>query len=154
VTPAVVALRRAGVDHEIREYELAADVTEYGPAAAAALGLDPAIVAKTLVARVDGRLVVALVPVERRLDLKALAATVEGKRAEMAAPVDVQRATGYVVGGISPIGLRNTLPTVVDDSLLGNDLMWVSGGRRGVEIGIVPGDLIALLDAKTAAIGG
>jgi Cys-tRNA(Pro)/Cys-tRNA(Cys) deacylase len=120
--------------------------------AALALGLDPAQVFKTLLADVDGRLVVAVVPVDRSLDLKALAAAAGGKRAVMAEPAVAERATGYVVGGISPLGQRRRLPTVVDASALGWDSVLVSAGRRGLDVELAPGDLVRLTAAVTAPV--
>jgi Cys-tRNA(Pro)/Cys-tRNA(Cys) deacylase len=126
----------------------------YGIEAAEKLGLDPRTVFKTLVAQVDGRLVVAIVPVEHQLDLKALAAAVKGKRAQMAAIPDAERATGYVAGGISPLGQRKQLPTVIDESALEHDAIHVSGGRRGLELELSPHDLQRLTRATMAPISG
>jgi Cys-tRNA(Pro)/Cys-tRNA(Cys) deacylase len=126
----------------------------YGIEAAEKLGLDPRTVFKTLVAQVDGRLVVAIVPVERQLDLKALAAAVKGKRAQMAAIPDAERATGYVAGGISPLGQRKHLPAVIDESALEHDAIHVSGGRRGLELELSPHDLRRLTRATVAPISG
>jgi Cys-tRNA(Pro)/Cys-tRNA(Cys) deacylase len=120
--------------------------------AAVALGLDPAQVFKTLLAEVDGRLVVAVVPVDRSLDLKALAAAVAGKRAVMAEPAAAERATGYVIGGISPLGQRRRLPTVVDASALEWPTVLVSAGRRGLDVELTPGDLVRLTAAVTAPV--
>ena len=120
--------------------------------AAQALGLDPAQVFKTLLADVDGALTVAVVPVDRSLDLKALAAAVHGKRAVMAEPAAAERATGYVVGGISPLGQRRRLPTVVDVSALQWDTVLVSAGRRGLDVELAPGDLVRLTEAATAPV--
>jgi Cys-tRNA(Pro)/Cys-tRNA(Cys) deacylase len=120
--------------------------------AALALGLDPAQVFKTLLADVDGKLMVAVVPVDRSLDLKALAAAVRGKRAVMAEPAAAERATGYVVGGISPLGQRRRLPTVLDMSALEWDSVLVSAGRRGLDVELAPGDLVRLTGAVTAPI--
>jgi len=124
----------------------------YGIEAAEKLGLDPETVFKTLVAQVDGKLVVAIVPVQRQLDLKALAAAVKGKRAQMAAVPDAERATGYVAGGISPLGQKKQLPTVIDESALDHDAIHVSGGRRGLELELSPHDLQRLTRASTAPI--
>ena len=126
----------------------------YGLEAAERLDLDPATVFKTLVARVDATLVVAIVPVERQLDLKALAAAVKGKKAQMAPVPDAERATGYVAGGISPLGQKKQLPTVIDESALDHELIHVSGGRRGLELELDPADLQRLTRATTAAISG
>ena len=120
--------------------------------AAHALGIDPALCFKTLVAEVDGVLTVAVVPVSGSLDLKALAAAVRGKRAVMADPVAAERSSGYVRGGISPLGQRRPLPTVIDSSAVAGPTMYVSAGRRGLEIEIAPADLVALTDATIATI--
>jgi len=124
----------------------------YGPEAAAALGVDPAQVFKTLITDVDGALTVAVVPVDAQLDLKALAAAVGGKRAVMADPAAAQRATGYVVGGISPLGQKRRLATVVDASALLFPTVLVSAGRRGVDVELAPADLVRLTGARTADV--
>jgi Cys-tRNA(Pro)/Cys-tRNA(Cys) deacylase len=153
MTPAVRAAERARVPFEVLAYEHDPRTRAYGPEAATALGLSPSAVFKTLVASVTGRgLVVALVPVDRELDLKALAVAMGGKRAEMAAAAEAERATGYVVGGISPLGQRRALPTVIDESARGLPRMFVSAGRRGLEIALLPADLIGLCRATTARI--
>jgi Cys-tRNA(Pro)/Cys-tRNA(Cys) deacylase len=126
----------------------------YGLEAAERLNLDPATVFKTLVASVDGKLVVAIVAVERQLDLKALAAALNAKKARMAPVPDAERATGYVAGGISPLGQRKHLPAVIDESALEHDAIHVSGGRRGLELELAPHDLQRLTRASTAAISG
>jgi Cys-tRNA(Pro)/Cys-tRNA(Cys) deacylase len=152
-TPAVAVVVRAGVAHELRSYEHdPASALSYGEEAARALGVDPLRVFKTLVVRVDAALAVAVVPVERGLDLKALARVLGAKRASMADPSAAERATGYVVGGISPLGQRQRLPTVIDVSANGVDVVYVSGGRRGLDIGLAPADLIELTSAATAPI--
>lgn len=151
-TPATVALARAGVEHEVLTYSADPRAASYGLEAAAALGVDPGRVFKTLVASVDARLVVALVPVDTTVDLKALAAAVGAKRAELAEPAAAERATGYVVGGISPLGQRTRLPTVIDDSALTFATVLVSGGRRGLEIALAPSDLVALTGAGVARL--
>jgi Cys-tRNA(Pro)/Cys-tRNA(Cys) deacylase len=124
----------------------------YGLEAAEALGLDPAAVFKTLVADVDGKLTVAIVPVEHHLDLKALAKAVKGKKAQMADVKHAERTTGYVAGGISPLGQKKRLPTVLDDSALALATIHVSGGRRGLEIELEPADLLALTNGVAAPI--
>jgi Cys-tRNA(Pro)/Cys-tRNA(Cys) deacylase len=151
-TPATVALIRAGVPFTEHPYEHDASASSYGLEAASRLGLDPAQVFKTLLATVDGRLVVGVVPVSGQLDLKALAAALGGKRAELAAAADAERATGYVVGGISPVGQRRAHPTVVDESALPFDEIYVSGGRRGLDIGIAPADLVRVTRAVVARV--
>jgi Cys-tRNA(Pro)/Cys-tRNA(Cys) deacylase len=152
-TPATVALERAGVRFTLHAYDHDPAAASYGLEAAEQLGLAPAAVFKTLVAEVEGRLVVGIVPVSGQLDLKALAAAVGGKRASMADPTAAERTTGYVVGGISPIGQRRPLPTVIDSSALELPTVYVSGGRRGLDLGVAPQDLVALLDATVAPIG-
>jgi len=152
-TPALVALTDAGVPHAVHTYQHdpAADLG-YGLEAAHALGVAPERVFKTLVADVDGTLTVAVVPVTGRLDLKALAAAIGGKRATMADPHAAERATGYVVGGISPVGQRTALRTVVDETVWLYDTVLVSGGRRGLDVELTPDDLVRLTDAVVAAV--
>ncbi|MGR6965771.1 Cys-tRNA(Pro) deacylase [Geodermatophilus sp. URMC 61] len=152
-TPAVRALERARVAHTLHTYDPEhAEGQGYGDAAVAALGQDPRQVFKTLVARVDGALTVAVVPVAGNLDLKALAATTGGRKATMADPIDAERTTGYVLGGISPLGQRKALPTVVDESALTFPTVMVSAGRRGLQVELAPEDLVRLTRARTAAI--
>ena len=152
-TPATVALTRAGIDFILRPYEHDPRAESYGLEAAAALGVAPERVFKTLLADLDGQLVVGVVPVTGQLDLKALARALGGSRAAMADPSAAERATGYVVGGISPIGQRKRHRTVVDESALTHDRVLVSGGRRGLDIELAPADLLAITDAVTARIG-
>jgi Cys-tRNA(Pro)/Cys-tRNA(Cys) deacylase len=154
-TPAVRTLEQAGVSFSLHEYDPtapAAGTHGYGEAAVAALGVDAAQVFKTLVTRVDGALTVAVVPVSGQLDLKALAAAAGGRKAAMADPADAERTTGYVRGGISPLGQRKPLPTVVDDSALSFGTVLVSGGRRGLQVELPPADLVRLCRARTAVI--
>jgi Cys-tRNA(Pro)/Cys-tRNA(Cys) deacylase len=151
-TPATVALAKAGVEFTLHPYEHDPTAASYGTEAAEVLGLDPAHVFKTLLASVDGRLVVAVVPVTGQLDLKALASAAGGKKAVMADPADAERATGYVVGGISPLGQRRRLPTYVDDSAATLDTVYVSGGRRGLDIGLSPADLLRATGASYAPL--
>jgi Cys-tRNA(Pro)/Cys-tRNA(Cys) deacylase len=155
-TPAIVTLTEAGVTHTVRAYRHDAVAHErglsYGLEAAAALGFDPRRVFKTLVAEVDGALTVAVVPVTAQLDLKALAGAVGGKRAAMAEVAAAERATGYVAGGISPLGQRRRLATVVDESALRLPTILVSAGRRGLDVELAPDDLVRLTGARTAAI--
>lgn len=152
-TPAIVALERAGIEFTLRPYDHDPRAASFGREAAAALGVEEARVFKTLLADVDGRPVVAVVPVTGTLDLKALAAAVGGKRASMMDPKAAERATGYVVGGISPIGQKRAFPTVIDISVEGFDTVFVSGGRRGLDLELRPADLIGQTGAITAAIG-
>ena len=151
-TPATVALTKAGVEHTVHTYEHDPSAASYGLEAAEAMGLDPARVFKTLLASVDGKLVVGIVPVSGQLDLKAFAAAAGGKKAVMADPADAERATGYVVGGISPLGQKRAHPTVVDASALDHPTVFVSGGRRGMEIELSPADLVAQTRATVASI--
>lgn len=153
-TPAMLALREAEIAFAVHEYKHDPDETAFGDEAAKALQLDPDRVFKTLVANVDGALVVGIVPVSGQLNLKALAAAVGGKRASMADPKAAEKATGYVLGGISPIGQRRQLPTVVDDSAVDHGTVFVSGGRRGLDIELTPQDLIAVTQARTAPLRG
>jgi len=151
-TPATVALTRAGVAFTLHEYAHDPRATSYGSEAAEALGLDPDRVFKTLLAEVDGTLVVAVVPVAGWLDLKALARALGGRKAAMADPKDAERSTGYVVGGIAPVGQKRRLPTVVDESATAYDVVYVSAGRRGLDLGIAPADLVAVTRAITADV--
>ncbi len=152
-TPAVAALERASVRFTLRSYEHHAEAASFGAEAVDALGLDSRRVLKTLVSVVDGDLVVGVVPVATQLDLKALAGAVGGKRAALADPAAAQRATGYVVGGISPLGQRRRLPTVVDAGVGEFDTVFVSAGRRGLQVELSPKDLVALTAAVVAPIG-
>jgi Cys-tRNA(Pro)/Cys-tRNA(Cys) deacylase len=151
-TPATVALTSAGVPFTTHAYEHDPSAPSYGLEAAEVLGLPHEQVFKTLLADVDGRLVVGIVPVAGKLDLKALAAAVGGKKAVMADPTLAERTTGYIVGGISPIGQKKALPTVLDETALLHETVYVSGGRRGFDLGLSPDDLVAQTQATTAAI--
>jgi len=151
-TPATLALIRAGVAFTPHAYEHDPRASAYGLEAAEKLGLDPDRVFKTLLADVDGALAVGIVPVAMQLDLKALAAAVGGKRAEMADPRVAERKTGYVVGGISPIGQKTALPTVLDESAILCETIYVSGGRRGLDLELAPDDLIAVTAGRYAPI--
>jgi Cys-tRNA(Pro)/Cys-tRNA(Cys) deacylase len=151
-TPATVALTRAGIAFTLHEYPHDPRASSYGLEAAEALGLDPDRVFKTLLAEVDGNLVVAVVPVAGWLDLKALARALGGRKAAMADPRDAERSTGYVVGGIAPVGQKRRLPTVVDESATAYDVVYVSAGRRGLDLGIAPADLVAATGAITARV--
>ena len=146
-TPAITTAERAGIAFRVHEYEHDPRAASFGVEAVQKLGLDPARVFKTLVADVDGELTVAVVPVESQLDLRAL-----GKRARMADPKAAERATGYVTGGISPLGQRRLLPMVLDDSALAFETIHVSAGRRGLELELAPADLLALTGGRAAAV--
>jgi len=151
-TPATLALTKAKVAHTVHEYDHDPAAQSYGEEAAEVLGTDPRRVFKTLLATVDGALHVAVVPVAGSLDLKALAAAVGGKRAAMADPVLAERTTGYVRGGISPLGQRKRLPTVLDATALDHPTVFVSAGRRGLEVELAPDALAELTAAHVAPI--
>lgn len=151
-TPAIAALVRAKVVHTLHPYPHDPRATAFGDEAVAALGLDPRRVFKTLIAVVDGTLVVGVVPVAGHLDLKALATAAGGKKAAMATVADAERSSGYVAGGISPLGQRKALLTVVDASAAGFPTIYVSAGRRGLQVELAPADLLAVSRARSAAI--
>jgi Cys-tRNA(Pro)/Cys-tRNA(Cys) deacylase len=158
-TPAVEQLRRARVEHRVHEYKPPdrhgrdRDARPaYGIEAALALGVDPDRVYKTLVANVDGRLVMAVVPVSGELDLKRLAGVIGARRADLAEPAAAERATGSVLGGISPLGSRRPLPVVVDSGASRHATVFVSAGRRGIQVELAPTDLIAQARAHVAPI--
>lgn len=151
-TPATTRLSEMGIAFTTHVYDHDPKADSYGMEAATALGLDPDRVFKTLLAEVDSRLTVAIVPVSGMLDLKALAGACGGRRAELADPRTAERATGYVVGGISPIGQKRPLPTVLDELAILHETIYVSGGRRGFDIGLSPDDLIRATGARLASI--
>jgi len=153
MTPAIKALERDGVPFELLSYEHDPRAPAYGEEAANALGLDPRSVFKTLIARLDdGRLAVGIVPVTGQLDLKALAKAADARRASMAEAAEAERATGYVLGSISPLGQKKRLATFLDASAKDLDRLHVSGGRRGLEIALAPADLIRLCQARLAPL--
>jgi Cys-tRNA(Pro)/Cys-tRNA(Cys) deacylase len=152
-TPATMALTSADVPYTLHAYEHDPAHPSYGEEAAEAMGVSPERVFKTLVADVDGALTVAVVPVAGQLDLKALASAVGGKRAAMADPALAERTTGYVRGGISPLGQRKKLPTVLDASASAHPTICISAGRRGLEVELSPADLAKLTEAVVASIG-
>lgn len=158
-TRAVAALRRAGIPHELHEYASAerhgaarGDRPNYGLEAVAALGVDPSWVCKTLVVAADGVLTLAIVPTSRTLDLKRLAAAVGAHRAVMAEPADAERATGYLVGGISPIATTRRMRVLLDLPAASLERVYVSGGRRGLQVSLRPDDLVAVVGALVASI--
>jgi len=156
-------LQQAGVDFRVHEFDHEPSERNYGIVAAGALGIDPEQVFKTLLAQVDGQAVVdgvapspvavGIVPVSGQLSLKSLATAVHAKRAEMCDPRDAERLTGYVVGGISPFGQKRLMPTAIDETCILFDTIFVSGGKRGLDIEIAPDDLIKVLHAVLAPIG-
>src|SRR3954465_980422 len=151
-TPATVLLTAQRVAHSLHPYDVSPDAPHYGALVAQALGVAPEQVFKTLIADVDGELVVGVVPVTGDLDLKALAHAVGGKRGVLAEGAAAERSSGYVRGGISPLGQRKRLPTVVDCSVLSLDSMYVSAGKRGIQVALSPSDLVRLTDAGVAKI--
>lgn len=154
MTPAIEQARRAGIEFAVHEFDDRSDgEAGYGAQAVAALGLPAERVFKTLLAKLDGaRLVVAVVSVARELDLKGLAAAAGAKRAAMATPREAERSTGYVVGGISPLGQRRALDTFLDEHALGFPTIYVSAGRRGLELELAPAALRDACAARVAAI--
>lgn len=152
-TPATLALDRAGIDYRLHPYDHDPRAASYGLEAATALGVDPGRVFKTLLGSIDGALVVAIVPVSGQLDLKALARALGRRKAVMAEVADAERSTGYVAGGISPIGQKRPLPTVLDGSALDHATIYVSAGRRGLDLEMAPADLIAITKAITDQVG-
>ncbi|MDP9694530.1 UNVERIFIED_ORG: Cys-tRNA(Pro)/Cys-tRNA(Cys) deacylase [Arthrobacter globiformis] len=152
-TPATAVLVAAGVSFNLHPYSHDPGAASYGMEAAEVLGIDPARVFKTLMVEVDGKLAVGVVPVSGSLDLKAIAAALGSKKAAMADPAAAERRTGYVLGGISPLGQRQPSPTVIDETALALDTILVSGGRRGLDIELDPHELVRLTKAVTAAIG-
>ncbi|MEU4424989.1 Cys-tRNA(Pro) deacylase [Actinoplanes sp. NPDC024001] len=153
-TPATVLLTTQRVAHTLHPYEVSPDAPNYGALVAEALAVAPEQLFKTLIAEVDGRLVVGVVPVTGDLDLKALAAAAGGKRAVLADRAAAERSSGYVRGGISPLGQRKRLPTVIDESAAGLDVIFVSAGRRGLQVSLAPEELIRLTGATVAHIRG
>ena len=157
-TPAIVAAERAGIAFRVLEYTHDPGAESYALEAAAALGVAPEAVFKTLIAALDGnggtKLAVAIIPANTRLNPKQLAAAAGGKRADLANPADAERATGYVLGGISPLGQRRRLPTVLDQRALAHPTVYVSAGRRGLELALAPADLARLTGAIIATITG
>jgi len=147
-----VVLARSGVDYALHAYDHDPRSGRYGEEAVAALGVAPERVFKTLIASVDRRLVVGIVPVPATLDVKALAVVLGGKRGALADPAEAERVTGYVLGGISPLGQRRALTTVLDLCAADHDTIFISGGRRGVEIELAPAHLLQLTDGALAAI--
>lgn len=151
-TPATALLDKQKVAYTLHAYEHDPRHESYGLEAAEALGIAPERVYKTLVADVDGKLAVGVVPVTGQLDLKALAAAVGGKKAKMADVAAAERATGYVAGGISPLGQKKRLPVVLDASAEGFETVYCSAGRRGLEVEIAPKDLVRMTQAVVAPI--
>jgi Cys-tRNA(Pro)/Cys-tRNA(Cys) deacylase len=152
VTPAIVELERAGIEFSVHEYDHDGSLHDFGMEAADKLGLDPDQVFKTLLVTADGEQAVAIVPVSGKLALKSVGRALGAKRVEMCDPAVAERITGYVRGGISPFGQKKRLPTVIDELATVFDVVYVSGGKRGLDIAIAPADLVAVLDARVADI--
>jgi Cys-tRNA(Pro)/Cys-tRNA(Cys) deacylase len=153
VTPAIVLLEQRKIPHEVMSYDHDSSAESYGGEAAEALGLKPALVFKTLLVDVvELGPAVAVLPVSEKLDLKALSRALGAKKAKMAPTDDAERVTGYVVGGISPLGQKKRLPTVLDSSAIGLEQMYVSAGRRGLEVRLAPSDLATLTNATVASV--
>lgn len=153
VTPAITELEAAGVAFGLHEFEPGDSARDVGLEAADRLGLDPEQVFKTLLVSVDGRLAVAVVPVSTTLSLKAIGSVLGSKRVVMADPAAAERSSGYVRGGISPFGQRRRLPTVLDETAHLHDVIYVSGGRRGLDVSVAPDELVRVLGAVVAPIG-
>lgn len=151
-TPATLALKRAKIDHILIEYDYDPDADRVGLQAAEAIGADPADVFKTLMIALDGKAVCAVVPSDREVDMKKLAKALGGKSASMIRPADAERMSGYKVGGISPLGQKKPIKTVLDESALGKASIHINGGRRGLQAKVDPQDLIDRLNIPTADI--
>jgi len=155
MTPAIKILQKNTIDFELREYSTADDHASYGIQAAEALGQSPHQVFKTLLAVIDGddrKPVVAVIPVAHQLDLKKLASHFAGRRATMADPAVAERVTGYIVGGISPVGQKQRLKCCIDEAASNFETIYVSGGRRGLQLEITPGDLAKVIEASLADV--
>lgn len=155
MTPAINMAKKAKVSFKVHEYQHDASAQSYGLEAVEMLGLPAEQVFKTLMVELNGdnrKLAVAVVPVSAQLDLKAIASALKAKKAAMAQPVDAERATGYVVGGISPLGQKKRLPVVVDSSSNNRETLFVSAGRRGLEIELAAADLVKLTGGQFAEI--
>jgi Cys-tRNA(Pro)/Cys-tRNA(Cys) deacylase len=151
-TRATLALTRAGVAHSVHAYAYDPDAARIGLQAAEALGVPPERLLKTLMAQVDGKPVCVLVPSDREVSLKKLAAAFGGKSAAMMRPAEAERLTGYHVGGISPLGQKRAVPVLIDADALGHAQVFVNGGQRGLQILLAPADLVAALGARTEAV--
>ena len=151
-TPATAMLDKAGVDYRLHAYDYDPDADSIGLAAAAALGVEPRVMLKTLIVLLDGKPVCAVLPSDREVSMKKLATALGGKRAQMCKPADAERVTGYHVGGVSPFGQKKLLPTVLDAAALGHPTVFVNGGQRGLQAELAPTQLQRVLGAKAADI--
>jgi len=152
MTPAINAAKKAKIKYTVHEYDHDPAAPSFGEEAAEKLGVPPERVFKTLVVDAGAGLAVAVVPVLLKLDLKAMAKALKAKKAAMAEVKVVERTTGYVVGGVSPLGQKKRLPTILDDSAQGFETLFVSGGKRGLDIELSPADLAALTRASFASV--
>ena len=150
VTRATRTLEQAGIAFTVHSYDYDPDADRIGEAAAAALGERPARVLKTLMALVDGKPVCVIVPSDREVSMKKLAVAFGGKSAEMMKPADAERASGYKVGGISPFGQMRKVPAAIEQQAMSQDLVYINGGLRGLQVRLSPRDAAALLNAKVA----
>jgi Cys-tRNA(Pro)/Cys-tRNA(Cys) deacylase len=151
-TPATLMLDKASIAYALHSYVYDPDAASIGLHAAASLGVDPAVMLKTLIAMVDGKPVCVVLPSDREVSMKKLAAAVGGKTAQMAAPADAMRLTGYVIGGVSPFGQKKRLPTVIEAQALAHPKVFVNGGQRGLQIELAPGEIVRALGAVAAGI--
>ena len=151
-TRATQALDRAGISYSVHSYAYDPDAESIGLQAAESLGVDPAVVLKTLMAQVDGKPVCVVVPSDREVSMKRLAAAFAGKQAQMMRPADAERLTGYHVGGISPFGQKKRVPTLIEQSALEHTSVFINGGQRGLQVRLDPRDAASALDAKAAAL--
>lgn len=153
MTPAIKTAEKAKIDFSVHQYEHDSSFASFGLEASEKLGVSAATVFKTLVASLDnGELVVAIIPVDQKLNLKAVAKASKAKKAKMADPLDVERLTGYVLGGVSPLGQKKRLKTLLDDSAKAQSTIYVSAGRRGLEIELQPSDLLSLTNGQFVAL--
>jgi len=151
-TRATQTLEKHRVSFAVHTYEYDPDAQRTGMQAAEALGEEPARVLKTLMALVDGKPVCAIVPSDREISMKKLAAAFGGKSAQMMKPPDAERLTGYKVGGISPFGQMRKVPVAVEEAALAHELVYINGGQRGLQVRLAPADAVAVLNAKTASL--
>jgi Cys-tRNA(Pro)/Cys-tRNA(Cys) deacylase len=151
-TRATQALQQAGISFTVHTYDYDPDAERIGLQAAEALGADPASVLKTLMVTVDGKPACVVVPSDREVNLKKLAAALGGKAAQMMKPIDAERITGYHVGGISPFGQKKKVPTLIEQSALAQESVFINGGQRGLQVRLAPRDAASALDAKAAAL--
>ncbi|MGF6178529.1 Cys-tRNA(Pro) deacylase [Ensifer sp. 4252] len=151
-TRATQALAKAGVSFTVHTYDYDPTAERVGLQAAEALGEDPSRVLKTLMAEVDGKPVCCVVPSDREVSMKKLAAAFGGKSAAMMKPADAERLTGYHVGGISPFGQKKLVPTAIEEAALSEVQVYINGGQRGLQVRLAPGDAKAALKAVAAPL--